>query len=52
MKVYRFEVEAFEEIDIKADSLEEAKEKAKEYWYENFSTMFGSAEFKEIVEDE
>lgn len=51
MKTYRFEIEAYEEIDIDAETKEEAEEKAKEYWDEKFPTMFGGVEFmKEVGE--
>lgn len=51
MKTYRFEVSAYEEIDIDAETKEEAEEKAKEYWDEKFRTMFGSVEFIKEVEE-
>lgn len=51
MKTYRFDVEAFCEIDIEAKTKEEAEEKAKAYWADNFGTMFGGIEFKEIVDE-
>lgn len=35
MKTYRFEIAAYEEIDIDAETKEEAEEKAKEYWVKN-----------------
>lgn len=52
MKTYRFEISAYEEIDIEAETKEEAEEKAKEYWDEKFSTMFGGVEFVSEVENE
>lgn len=51
MKTYRFEITAYEEIDIKAEAKEKAEEKAKEYWSEKFSTMFGGVEFMKEVEE-
>lgn len=51
MKTYRFEIAAYEEIDIDAETKEEAEEKAKEYWDEKFRTMFGGVEFMKEVEE-
>lgn len=51
MKTYRFEVTAYEEIDIEAENRKEAEEKAKAYWANNFGTMFGGVEFKEVVDE-
>ena len=51
MKTYRFKISAYEEIDIEAETKEEAVEKAKEYWDEKFQTMFGSIEFIKGVEE-
>lgn len=51
MKTYRFEISAYEEIDIKAEDKEEAEEKAKEYWDKNFRSMFGGFEFIKEVEE-
>lgn len=50
MKTYRFEIAAYEEIDIDAETKEEAEEKAKEYWDEKFPSMFGGVEFIKEVE--
>ena len=51
MQTYRFEVTAHEEIDIEAENRKEAEEKAKAYWADNFGTMFGGVEFKEVVDE-
>lgn len=51
MKTYRFEISAYEEIDIEAETKEEAEEKAQEYWDEKFRTMFGGVEFIKEVEE-
>lgn len=50
MTIYRFEVSAFEEIDIEAETRKEAEVKAKQYFNENFKSMFGGVEFIEEVE--
>lgn len=52
MKTYRFTIEAFEEIDIKSNSLVEAQRKADEAWNKKFKGkgLFGGAEFKGVVE--
>ena len=42
---------ADEEIDIEAETKEEAEDKAKEYWDEKFRTMFGGVEFIKEVEE-
>ena len=51
MKTYRFEIAAYEEIDIDAETKEEAEEKAKEFWDEKFPSMFGGVEFMKEVEE-
>lgn len=51
MKTYRFEIAAYEEMDIDAETKEEAEEKAKEYWDKNFRSMFGGVEFIKEVEE-
>lgn len=51
MKTYRFEISAYEEMDIDAETKEEAEEKAKEYWDEKFPSMFGGVEFIKEVEE-
>lgn len=50
MTIYRFEVSAFEEIDIEAKTRDEAYEKAEQYFNKNFKSMFGGVEFIEEVE--
>lgn len=51
MKTYRFNILAYEEIDIKAKDREEAEEIAQSYWDKNFRSMFGGVEFIEEVEE-
>ena len=51
MKTYRFEISAYKEIDIEAETKEEAEEKAKEYWDKKFPSMFGGVEFIKEVEE-
>lgn len=51
MKTYRFEISAYKEIDIEAETKEEAEEKAKEYWDEKFPTMSVGVEFIKEVEE-
>ncbi|WP_158309973.1 hypothetical protein [Peptoniphilus rhinitidis] len=51
MKAYRFNILAYEEIDIKAENQENAEEIAQEYWDKNFRSMFGGVEFVEVVTD-
>lgn len=51
MKTYRFEISAYEEIDIEAETEEEASRKAQTYWDKTFPTMFGGVEFMEEVEE-
>ena len=51
MTIYRFEVSAFEEIDIEAETLKEAEEKAEQYFNKNFNSLFGGVEFIEEVEE-
>lgn len=51
MKTYRFNILAYEEIDIKAKDREEAEEIAQAYWDKNFRSMFGGVEFIEEVEE-
>lgn len=51
MKIYRFEVTAYEEIDIVAETEKEAEKKAEKYWHKHFRTMFGGIEFLKQVKD-
>lgn len=51
MKTYRFEISAYEEIDIKAEDKEEAEKIAQAYWDKNFRSMFGGVEFMKEVEE-
>ena len=51
MKTYRFEISAYEEIDIKAEDKEEAEKIAQAYWDKKFPTMFGGVEFMKEVEE-
>lgn len=51
MKTYRFNITAYEEIDIKAKDQEDAEKIAQAYWDKNFRSMFGGVEFKEEVKD-
>lgn len=51
MKTYRFEISAYEEIDIKAEDKEEAEKIAQAYWDKYFRSMFGGVEFKGEVEE-
>lgn len=53
MKTYRFELTAFTEIDVKAESKEEADKIVQDYWDGKFKGMFGGFEFiKEVEENE
>lgn len=55
MPTYRFTQTAFYEIDIKAETMEDAEKLAEEDWYEAFDKglgIFGSPEFEEIVKEE
>ncbi|HFI0682454.1 TPA: hypothetical protein ACGO1T_000882 [Streptococcus suis] len=55
MPMYRFTQSAFYEIDIEAETLEEAEKLAEENWYERFGRgmdIFGCPEFEEIMEEE
>ena len=51
--IYRFAVDAHCEIDVTADNLEEAEEKAEKEWNEMFGEhgLFGGVEFMEEVEE-
>ena len=51
MQTYRFEIAAYEEIDIKAEDKEEAEKIAQAYWDKNFRSMFGGVEFIKEVEE-
>lgn len=51
MKTYRFEISAYEEIDIIAEDKEEAEKIAQSYWDKNFRSMFGGVEFMKEVEE-
>lgn len=51
MTTYRFELSAYEEIDIEAETEEEARRKAQAYWDKTFPAMFGGVEFMEEVEE-
>ena len=50
---YRFEVDAHCEIDVTADNLEEAEEKAEKEWNDMFAKLglFGSVRFMEEVQE-
>lgn len=50
MKIYRFEISAYAETDVEAETKEEAEEKAKEYWSEKFPAMSVGVEFMKEVE--
>lgn len=51
--IYRFEVDAHCEIDVTANSLEEAEEKAEKEWNDMFAKLglFGGVEFMKEVEE-
>lgn len=51
MTAYRFELSAYEEIDIEAETEEEARRKAQAYWDKTFPAMFGGVEFMEEVDE-
>lgn len=50
MPIYRYELEAFCEMDVEAENQDEADKKAEETFNELFPSMFGGAEFKKEVE--
>lgn len=51
MTTYKFEFSAYEEIDIEAETKEEARIKAQTYWDKKFPSMFGGVEFIKEVEE-
>lgn len=53
-KTYRFTVEAFHEIDVRADSIDEAQKRADEVWKEYYDRQrdFGEAKYMGLVDHE
>ena len=52
MPYFNYEVEAFEEWSIEADTQAEADELAEQHFKERFEGMFGGVKFIEKVEDQ
>lgn len=51
MKIYRYTIVAYEEIDIMAENKEEADKKVQTEWDLKFRGMFGGPEYEGIIED-
>lgn len=51
MATYRFEFSACEEINIEAETKEEARIKAQTYYDKRFPSMFSGVEFIKEVEE-